>query len=91
LNTHQPESSVYLVNALIPENPRIQLGDPRRDRAQHSLTLDYTVRAETPSLLDRTIALLVGLVMIGWLLWRFGYALTQTVAHRQPSSRLFVN
>jgi len=31
LNTHRPESSVYLVNALVPENPRIQLGDPRRD------------------------------------------------------------
>jgi hypothetical protein len=91
LNTHQAESSVYLVNALITENPRIQLGDPRRDRAQHSLTLDYTVRAEAPSLLDRTFALLVGSVMIGWLLWRFGYALTQAVAHRQRSSRLFVN
>ena len=83
LNTHRPESSVYLVNALVPENPRIQLGDPRRDRAQLSLTLDYTIIADAPSLLDRTFALLAGLVMIGWLLWRFGYALTQAVAHRQ--------
>jgi len=90
LNTHRPESSVYLVNALVPENPRIQLGDPRRDRAQHSLTLDYTVIAQAPSLLDRIFAL-VGLVMIGWLLWRFGYALTQAVAHRQRSRGLFVN
>jgi len=40
--------------------------------------------------LDRIFAL-VGLVMIGWLLWRFGYGLTQAVAHRQRSSRLFVN
>jgi len=89
-NTHRPESSVYLVNALVPENRRIQLGDPRRDRAQHSLTLDYTVIAQAPSLLDRIFAL-VGLVMIGWLLGRFGYGLTQAVAHRQRSSRLFVN
>ena len=91
LNTHCPESSVYLVNVLVPENPRIQLGDPRRDRAQHSLTLDYTVKAEAPSLWERTFALCVGLVMIGWLLGRLGYALTQAVAHRQRSSRLFVN
>ena len=89
-NTHRPESSVYLVNALVPENRRIQLGDPRRDRAQHSLTLDYTVIAQAPSLVDRIFAF-VGLVMIGWLLWRFGYGLTQAVAHRQCSSRLFVN
>jgi hypothetical protein len=83
LNTHRPESSVYLVNALVPENPRIQLGDPRRDRAQLSLTLDYTIIADAPSPSARTFALLAGLVMIGWLLWRFGYALTQAAAHRK--------
>ena len=91
LNTHRPESSVYLVNALVPQNSRIQLGDPRRDRAQHSLTLYYTVKAEAPSLLGQASALLIGLVMIGWLFLRLGYALTQTVAHRHRSSRLFVN
>jgi hypothetical protein len=91
LNTYRPESSVYLVNALVPENPRIQLGDPRRDRAQYSLTLDYTVIADAPSPLDRTFALLAGLVMIGWLLWRFAYALTQAGADRQRPGRLSVN
>ncbi len=91
LNTHRPESSVYLVNALVPRNPRIQLGGPRRDRAQLSLTLDYTVIADAPPLLNRSFALLAGLVMIGWLLWRFGYALTKAVAHLQRSGRLFVN
>jgi hypothetical protein len=79
-NTHRLESSVYLVNALVPENPRIQLGDPRRDAGQHGLTLDYTVIAETPSRLDRSFALLAGLAMAGWLLWRFGYALTHAAA-----------
>ena len=91
LNTHRPESSVYLVNALVPENPHIQLGDPRRDQAQHSLRLDYTVAVDAPSLLERTFALLTGSVMIGWLLWRFGYALKQAVAHRQRPRRLIVN
>ena len=43
LNTHRTESSVYLVNALVPANPRIQLADQRRDRAQLGLTLDYQV------------------------------------------------
>ena len=86
LNTHRLESSVYLVNALVPENPRIQLGDPRRDRWQHGLTLDYTVIADTPSPLDRTFALLAGLAMLGWLLWRFGYTLTQAVATRSRPS-----
>jgi hypothetical protein len=87
LNTHQPESSVYLVNALVPANPRIQLGDPRRDQAQHSLKLGYTVKADAPSPLERTFAPLARSVMIGWLLWRFGFALTQAVAHRQRPSR----
>ena len=88
LNTHRPESSVYLVNALVPENPRIQLGDPRRDRAQLSLTLDYTVIAGAPSLLNRTFAQLVGLLIIGLMLWRSGHALTKAVAHRQRAIRL---
>ncbi len=82
LNTHRPESSVYLVNALVPENPRIQLGEPRRDRAQLSLTLDYTITADAPSPFNRTFAMLASWVLIG-MLWRFGYALTQAVAHRQ--------
>jgi hypothetical protein len=81
LNTHRPERSVYLVNALVPANPRIQLGDQRRDIAQHGLALDYTVVADAPW--ARTFALLAGLVMAGWLFLRFGYALTQAVAHRE--------
>jgi hypothetical protein len=63
LNTYRPESSVYLVNALVPGNPRIQLGDPQRDNAQHGLSLDYTVIAKTPSVW--TFALLGGLVLAG--------------------------
>jgi hypothetical protein len=82
LNMHQSESSVYLVNALVPANPRIQLADQRRDIAQHGLTLDYTITANAAPPPARTFALLAGLVMAGWLLWRCGYALTQAVAHR---------
>jgi hypothetical protein len=68
LNTHRPVSSVYLVNALVPGNPRIQLGDPQRDNAQHGLTLDYTVTSRTPPVW--ALALVAGLV--GLVRWRTG-------------------
>ena len=68
LNTHRPESSVYLVNALVPANRRIQLGDPQRDSAQHGLTLDYTVIARTPPVW--ACALVAGLV--GLVRWQTG-------------------
>jgi nickel/cobalt transporter (NicO) family protein len=63
LNTHRSERSVYLVNALVPADPRIQIADQQRDRAQHGLTLDYTVRATAPW--ARTWSLLAALAMAG--------------------------
>ena len=75
LNTHRTESSVYLVNALVPVNPRIQLADQRRDRAQLGLTLDYTVMADASS--DLTLLLLTGLAMATCLALRHGYSLTR--------------
>ncbi len=62
-NTHRSESSVYLVNALVPADPRIQIAGQRRDRAQHGLTLEYTVMPNAPW--ARTWSLLAGLVMAG--------------------------
>ena len=55
-NHHSPVPSVYLVNAVEQANPRIQIGQPRRDMAQRSFTLDYTVAADAR------------LVRLGWLL-----------------------
>jgi len=89
LNTHRSESSVYLVNALVPANPRIRLADQRRDIAQHGLMLDYAVTADAPSPSARSFALLAGLVMAGWLFLRCGYALTQVVVHRGRRNELF--
>jgi hypothetical protein len=74
LNTHRTESSVYLVNALVPANPRIQLSDQRRDRAQLGLTLDYTVMADALS--ARTFVLLTGLVTAAYLFLRRGHSRT---------------
>jgi hypothetical protein len=72
LNMHRTESSVYLVNALVPANPRIQLAEQRRDRAQLGLTLDYTVMSDASS--ARTPVLLTGLVMAACLLLRRGHS-----------------
>lgn len=44
-NGHHPEMSVYLVNTLVPADPRIQVGGQQRDPAQHRLTVDYEVTA----------------------------------------------
>jgi hypothetical protein len=63
LNTHRPESSVYLVNALVPGNPHIQLTDQERDREQHGLTLDYTVAADSSPVWK--FALIGGVVLAG--------------------------
>jgi hypothetical protein len=70
LNTHRTESSVYLVNALVPANPRIQLGDQRRDRAQLGLRLDYTIASDASS--ARTLMLLTAVMMAACLFLRRG-------------------
>ena len=65
VNDHRSEMSVYLVNALVPEDPRIQIAGQRRDPAQHHLTLDYDVT--THSAWARTSWLLAGLAAVGLL------------------------
>lgn len=70
LNMHRPESSVYLVNVLVPQNNRLQFGEQRRDVAQHGLTLDYTVAGGPPE--DRKLTLFLLLAMAGSLIIRYG-------------------
>jgi hypothetical protein len=65
VNEHRPEMSVYLVNALVPADPRIRITEQRRDPAQHRLTLDYEVT--TGSGWARTGWLLAGLAAVGLL------------------------
>jgi hypothetical protein len=43
VNTHHPESSVYLANALVPSDKAIDILAQRRSQDQHSLTIDYEV------------------------------------------------
>ena len=77
LNTHHRESSVYLVNALVPPNPRVQLGEQSRDFAQLGLTMQYSVVAD--SSWDRAVAPFVVWTIGLALVLRFVYALTLTI------------
>jgi hypothetical protein len=68
-NDHRPASSVYLVNALVPANSRIQITDQQRDHAQHGLLMSYTVASNAPPL--RSFALIAALALAGrWYLRR---------------------
>ncbi len=43
-NAHLPSISVYLVNALVPKDPAIQLGKQTRDELQKAYHLEFSVR-----------------------------------------------
>lgn len=43
MNTHEPEFSVYLVNALVPADPAMTITAQRRDVLQHGMELDVDV------------------------------------------------
>ena len=42
-NNHTGTPSVYLVNALVPDDPAITIGAQRRDRLQHAIDLDVEI------------------------------------------------
>jgi hypothetical protein len=85
LNVHRPELSVYLVNALVPQNRWVQIGEQRRDVAQHGITLDYSV-AE-----DRTLAVFLALGMAGFLALRLGISRRgKAVGRYEPPSDSFL-
>jgi hypothetical protein len=47
-NANDPDSAVYLANALMPENDRISIARQVRDAVQRELTIDFDVRG-TPA------------------------------------------
>lgn len=63
VNTHRPELSVYLSNALVPSDSRIQIVTQQRDRDQHSLTIGYDI--ETPGALRRISWVTGALTLLG--------------------------
>ena len=44
-NSHLRKISVYLVNALVPEDPSIQINQQKRDKWQRDYRLTFTVNA----------------------------------------------
>ena len=44
-NSHHPDRSVYLANALVPESDQVAVTAQRRDGDQSELTIDYVLRA----------------------------------------------
>ena len=44
-NRHQPNVSVYLANALVPQSDRVAVHAQARDADQRDLTIDYDLRA----------------------------------------------
>jgi len=44
-NSHDPDRSVYLANALVPESDQVVVTSQRRDSDQSELIIDYVVRA----------------------------------------------
>jgi len=64
-NGHRPDGSVYLVNTLVPADPRIEVSVPSRDELQRSIVVDYRVGIERSW--ARAAWLLIGVAMIGTL------------------------
>jgi hypothetical protein len=62
-NSHQPQMSVYLANALVPSDSQIQISGQTRDYAQHELTVDYRVVPKTA--LPRSLWLIASLAIAG--------------------------
>ena len=70
-NTHRPELSVYLVNALVPKRPEIEVIGQRRDRRQHELRLDYLVGTSgSPAPAWRFVAAAGMAGMMTLMIWR---------------------
>jgi hypothetical protein len=63
VNTHRRELSVYLSNALVPSDSRIQIVTQQRDRNQHSLTIGYDI--ETTGALRRISWVTGALTLLG--------------------------
>jgi hypothetical protein len=64
LNGYLPGTSVYLANALVPDDRRITIAAQRRDPAQHLLALDYDVAYGA---WPRTLLMIGGFGIVGLL------------------------
>jgi hypothetical protein len=62
-NAHRPATSVYLVNALVPADPRLVITRQDRDPAQHRLTLDYDLTSSGWTAWDAAALVIAGVLI----------------------------
>ena len=72
-NNHAPEGSVYLVNALVPDDPTLSVVRQERDRFQRSVQIVYDVQPELST-------------QVGWIAFAIATSFGIVLA-RRPSAR----
>jgi nickel/cobalt transporter (NicO) family protein len=78
-NSHQPEMSVYLANALVPSDNQIEISGQSRDYAQHELIVDYRVTPKTGW--PRSFWLIACLAIAGLASQAMRYRLNHSASH----------
>ena len=81
-NSHLPQLSVYLVNALVPSDPRVAIRAPKRDGVQRLLDVEFDVQG------DPAWTRAVWIAMAVALLAALGTARRSHGARRDPSTAL---
>jgi hypothetical protein len=69
-NLHQPDVSVYLVNALLPDSQTLVITGQLRDIQQHELRLDYRIESPWVAEVWRLVAALSAASLLTMLTWR---------------------
>ena len=60
-NSDRPDGSVYLVNALVPSSPKIEITDQHRDPLQRKMRLSFNVTSDTTASTVSPLLVIVGL------------------------------
>ena len=74
-NSHHPDLSVYLANALVPDDQRIEIVAQQRPRDQHSLTVEYAMAGGSMRM------------RLAWLVGALGGAAALAVGRRYRTGR----
>ena len=76
-NTHQTRIAAYLVNALVPSDPRIRIGAQNRDYRQSTVALDFTQAAEGTRFMSFDVLLRYGVMFVAGALLLFQFLRTK--------------
>jgi hypothetical protein len=82
-NGHDPDRSVYLANALVPDSDDVAISAQRRDGVQRELTIDYVLHAALPT---STEAWMLGSIA-GAMVLMLGFRRSRSITwHRREKS-----